>query len=153
MNQTSVISWTVAIISGLAIGLQVTLNGMTGRVIGARNTGLLVNAAGGLIALLLILVLTLTRQGIPWSQITRPIWIQVGLAGLVGIGIIMGIAFAMPRVGLAAGLASVLLGQLAFAIVVDTLGWGGGTPIPLNLSRLAGLLLVLIGAWLLMPKS
>jgi uncharacterized membrane protein YdcZ (DUF606 family) len=50
-------------------------------------------------------------------------------------------------------LASVLLGQLAFAIVVDTLGWGGGTPIPLNLSRLAGLLLVLIGAWLLMPKS
>lgn len=153
MNQTAVISWTVALFSGLAIGLQVTLNSLTGRVIGARNTGLLVNASGGLIALLLILVLTLTRQGIAWSQITSLTWAQVGLAGLLGIGIIMGISFAMPRVGVAAGLASVLLGQLMFAIVVDTLGWGGGTPIPLSLSRLAGLLLVLIGAWLLLPKS
>jgi bacterial/archaeal transporter family-2 protein len=153
VNQTAVISWTVALLSGLAIGLQVTLNGLTGRIIGARNTGLLVNAAGGLIALLLILALALTRQGIAWSQITRLTWMQVGLAGLLGIGIIMGIAFAMPRMGVAAGLASVLLGQLAFAIVVDTLGWGGGTPIPLSISRLAGLLLVLIGAWLLLPKS
>jgi bacterial/archaeal transporter family-2 protein len=153
VNQTAVISWTVALLSGLAIGLQVTLNGLTGRVIGARNTGLLVNAAGGLIALLLILALTLIRQGIAWSQITRLTWMQVGLAGLLGIGIIMGISFAMPRVGIAAGLASVLLGQLAFAIVVDTLGLGGGSPIPLNLSRLAGLLLVLVGAWLLLPKS
>jgi bacterial/archaeal transporter family-2 protein len=153
VNQTAVISWTVAVLSGLAIGLQVTLNGLTGRLIGARNTGLLVNASGGLIALLLILVLALTRQGIAWSQITRLTWMQVGLAGLLGIGIIMGIAFALPRVGVAAGLASVLLGQLAFAIVIDTLGWGGGTPIPLTLSRLAGLLLVLIGAWLLLPKS
>jgi transporter family-2 protein len=153
VNQTAVISWTVAVLSGLAIGLQVTLNGLTGRLIGARNTGLLVNASGGLIALLLILVLALTRQGIAWSQITRLTWMQVGLAGLLGIGIIMGIAFALPRVGVAAGLASVLLGQLAFAIVIDTLGWGGGTPIPLSPSRLAGLLLVLIGAWLLLPKS
>ena len=153
MDRTAVVSWTVALLSGLAIGLQVTLNGLAGRLIGARNTGLLVNASGGLIALLLILALALTRQGIAWPQITRPTWTQVGLAGLLGIGIIMGIAFALPRVGVAAGLASVLLGQLAFAIVIDTLGWGGGTPIPLSLSRLAGLLLVLIGAWLLLPKS
>jgi len=153
VDRTAVISWTVALLSGLAIGLQVTLNGLAGRLIGARNTGLLVNASGGLIALLLILALALTRQGIAWPQITRPTWTQVGLAGLLGIGIIMGIAFALPRVGVAAGLASVLLGQLAFAIVIDTLGWGGGTPIPLSLSRLAGLLLVLIGAWLLLPKS
>ena len=153
MDRTAVISWTVALLSGLAIGLQVTLNGLAGRLIGARNTGLLVNASGGLIALLLILALALTRQGIAWPQITRPTWTQVGLAGLLGLGIIMGIAFALPRVGVAAGLASVLLGQLAFAIVIDTLGWGGGTPIPLSLSRLAGLLLVLIGAWLLLPKS
>jgi len=153
VDRTAVVSWTVALLSGLAIGLQVTLNGLAGRLIGARNTGLLVNASGGLIALLLILALALTRQGIAWPQITRPTWTQVGLAGLLGIGIIMGIAFALPRVGVAAGLASVLLGQLAFAIVIDTLGWGGGTPIPLSLSRLAGLLLVLIGAWLLLPKS
>jgi transporter family-2 protein len=153
MDKTAVISWTVALLSGLAIGLQVTLNGLTGRVIGARNTGLLVNSAGGLIALFLILVLALIRQGIAWSQIARLTWMQIGLAGLLGVGIIMGIAFAMPRVGIAAGLASVLLGQLAFAIVVDTLGWSGGPPIPFTLSRLAGLLLVLIGAWLLLPKS
>jgi bacterial/archaeal transporter family-2 protein len=153
VNQTTVISWTVALISGLAIGLQVTLNGLSGRVIGARNTGLLVNAAGGLIALLFILVLTLTRQGIPWSQISRMTWMQVSLAGLLAIGISMGLAFAVPRVGVAAGMTSVLLGQLMFAIVVDTFGWGGGTPITLSLSRLIGLLLVLVGAWLFLPKS
>ena len=153
MNQTTVISWTVALISGLAIGLQVTLNGLAGRVIGARNTGLLVNAAGGLIALLFILALTLTRQGIPWAQISRTTWMHVAIAGLLAIGISMGLAFAVPRVGVAAGMTSVLLGQLMFAIVVDTLGLGGGAPIPLSLSRLVGLFLVLIGAWLLLPKS
>jgi transporter family-2 protein len=153
MDRTTVISWSVALLSGLAVALQVTLNSLAGRLIGARNTGLLVTASGGLLALLLILALTVTRQGIAWPQITRLTWLQMGLAGLLGIGILTGIAFALPRLGVAAGLACVLLGQLAFAIVIDTLSWGGGTPIPLTLSRLAGLLLVLIGAWLLLPKS
>jgi hypothetical protein len=81
MDRTTVISWSIALLSGLAVALQVTLNGIAGRLIGARNTGLLVTASGGLMALLLILALTVTRQRIAWTQITRLTWMQMGLAG------------------------------------------------------------------------
>src|SRR5262249_26011684 len=105
MDRTTFISWSVALLSGLAVAVQVTLNGLAGRLIGARNTGLLVTASGGLMALLIILALTVTRQDIAWTQITRLTWMQMGLAGLLGIGILTGIAFALPRLGVAAGLA------------------------------------------------
>jgi transporter family-2 protein len=71
----------------------------------------------------------------------------------LGIAIISGAAYALPRVGVAAGLAAIIIGQMVVAIIVDTLGLVGGQPIPLSWIRLGGLALLALGTWVILPKG
>ena len=74
------------------------------------------------------------------------------VAGLLGIGVIAGIAYALPKVGVAAGLSMIITGQMIVGVLVDTFGLTGGDPIPLNWTRIGGLVLLAIGTWAIVPK-
>ena len=77
----------------------------------------------------------------------------VGLSGLLGIFIITGISFSLQRAGVAAGLATVILGQLALSTLIDTFGVGGAEAIPLSFQRVMGLLITALGVFLLLPRD
>ncbi len=143
----------VALVSGLAIGFQSTLTNWAGRLIGPTRTGLLVNLAGGAIAGLVILALGFLTLSRPLRGLTLSSAMVVTIAGALGLVIIAGAAYALPRIGIAAGLATIILGQMLVALVVDTLGWGGAPPVPLRLGRLAGVGFLLIGTWLILPRE
>jgi len=87
---------------------------------------------------------------LPWNAIAHsaPYW---GTAGALGAGILVGMAFALPRLGIAAGLAGIILGQLLAGVVIDSAGWGA-TRIPLASARLVGLALMAAGMVLLLPR-
>jgi len=142
----------IALLSGLAIGSQSTLTNWSGRLIGPLRTGLLVNFSGGLLAAVLLAVLALRRSATP-AALTPGIGLVVLAAGTLGIGIIAGIAYALPQVGIAAGLAAIISGQMFLAVLVDSFGWGGGGAIPLQPARLLGLALLLAGTWLILPRA
>ena len=78
---------------------------------------------------------------------------MVFAAGVLGIGVITGIAYALPKTGIAAGLAAVIAGQMLVGVIVDSLGLGGAEPIPLNFTRIAGLVLLALGTWAILPKE
>lgn len=143
----------IALASGLAIGVQSTLIGSAGKTAGAVLTGLLVNFLAGAAAGV-VLILIYAREGrAPFMGIQlQTFWMVLG-AGLLGIGIISGIAFALPKVGIAAGLSAIIAGQMAMAVFVDTFALAGGDPIPLNFSRLGGLLFLALGTWAILPKE
>jgi len=143
----------VALGSGLAIGFQSTLTNWAGRLIGPGRSGLLVNLAGGVIAALIILALGVLTASRPMQGLTTPSAMVVIAAGALGIAIIAGAAFSLPRIGIAAGLATIILGQMIVALLVDTFGWGGAPPVPVRLDRLAGIGLLLIGTWLILPRE
>jgi len=153
MRTTMLSALIVALVSGLAIGSQSTLTNWSGRFIGPLRTGLLVNFSGGLLAALLLLLLALRRQGTPVAALTPGTGLVVLAAGALGIGIIAGIAYALPQVGIAAGLAALISGQMFLAVLVDSLGWGGMGVIPLQPVRLLGLALLLAGTWLILPRA
>jgi uncharacterized membrane protein YdcZ (DUF606 family) len=67
--------------------------------------------------------------------------------------IITGISFSLQRAGVAAGLASVILGQLVISFMVDSLGIGGVEPIPISAARILGILVSGFGVYLLLPKG
>jgi uncharacterized membrane protein YdcZ (DUF606 family) len=67
--------------------------------------------------------------------------------------IIMGVSFSISKAGVAAGLATMLWGQMAFGALADTLGWGGFDPIPLDTKRILGLVLMAVSILLLVPKE
>jgi uncharacterized membrane protein YdcZ (DUF606 family) len=64
-----------------------------------------------------------------------------------------GISFSLQRAGVAAGLASVILGQLALSFVIDALGIGGVEPIPISAARIMGIVVSGFGVYLLLPKG
>ena len=142
----------VALASGLAIGTQSTLTNWAGRFIGPVRTGLLINLAGGVLATLVLLVWGIRSRSVPVPSMGMAPGVILVAAGALGVGIIAGLAFSLPRIGIAAGLATIISGQMLVAVVVDTLGWGGGGVIPLGVGRLAGLALLALGTWLILPR-
>ncbi len=141
-----------ALITGIAISMQSTLGGRIGSLIGSFKTGVLMNAIGGLIAVLILLVLLIIKGRGFW-QLPAPALIMLIIAGALGILIVTGVSFAMQKAGVAVGLASLILGQMILSVIVDAKGWGGAAPIPITWSRIAGLLVMAVGVYLLLPKK
>ncbi|WP_022821587.1 DMT family transporter [Hymenobacter norwichensis] len=69
--------------------------------------------------------------------------------GALGMVYIAAIVFSLQRVGAASLFALVVTGQLLTALLFDQLGLFGLTRHPLSLSRLAGAVLLVAGAYLL----
>jgi len=153
MQRAMIVALVGAVGTGLAIGTQASLNTWLGRLVGPIRTGLLVNLAGGVLAALLLLTLAATGQlSLTGSLRSSPVLILV-TSGALGLVIIGGIAYSLPRTGIAAGVAAIFFGQMLVAVLVDSLGWGGADPIPLRIGRLIGLGLLFAGTWLVLPRA
>lgn len=151
MDKGQIFALLVGLGSGLAIGLQGTLNSWAGKLVGPVGNGLMVNAVGGMIAVLLILVTGMRyTKNIQAISIASP---YIILSGILGIGIISGISFSLPRIGIAAGLSILIFGQMLIGIIFDTLGLNGGQAVPLSSFRLTGLFLLFLSVWFLIPRE
>ena len=153
MQKIILTSLIVALFSGLAIGVQSSLISAAGKNTGAMLIGLLVNALAGVAAGLLLVVVFFRQGNNAFSTIQAPTLGLIIVAGLLGIGIIAGIAYALPKIGVAAGLSMIITGQMAMAVLVDTLGLVDGQPIPLNWARIGGIVLLAVGTWFIVPKG
>ena len=152
LNTTILAGAFVALLTGLAIGTQSTITSRLGSIIGDGRTGLITNLVGGIIAGFLVLIV-LVRDGVGVWRMSGRVLGLVGVSGLLGIFIITGISFSLQRAGVAAGLATVILGQLVLSALADASGFGGAEPIPLSLQRVLGLLVAGVGVLLLLPRD
>ena len=152
MKNVIIIGGLGAFATGLAIALQSYLSGKAAGLVGAVKTGLWTNLLGGILAGLLILTFRIVSKdesgGLPRSTL-----LMILGSGALGIFIISGIAYSINLAGVTAGVAAVFLGQMVLSVIVDTMGWGGADPIPLDPRRMIGLLLMSISVYLLLPKK
>ena len=153
MQKIILTSLIIALFSGLAIGVQSSLISVAGKNTGAMLTGLLVNTVAGIAAGMLLLVVYLWQGDTAFSAIQAPTMGAIVAAGLLGIGIIAGIAYTLPRIGVAAGLSMIITGQMAMGVLVDTFGLVDGEPIPLNWGRIGGIALLAVGTWFIVPRK
>jgi transporter family-2 protein len=153
MQKSFLIAIFAALISGIAIGTQSSLTSSAGKVTGPILAGLLINFAGGVSAGLILFVIYIRKGNVPFSAIQAPMWGIIIVSGLLGIGIIAGVAYSLPKIGIAAGLSTIIAGQMTVAVLVDTFGLTGGEPIPLNWSRISGLVLLALGTWAILAKG
>lgn len=152
MNSTIILGALGALLTGIAISIQSTISSRAGALIGDVRTGLLTNFLGGLIAGILVLVL-LFREGVQQWKVSGGIYSFIALSGLLGIFIITGISFSLQRTGVAAGLATIILGQLILSVVIDRLGIGAAGVIPISPERILGLIVIAGGVYLLLPRT
>lgn len=133
----------VAVVGGIAAGLQTqAMSVMTTRA-GSLEAVFVAYGSGGLaIALAMLAVrggnLGGLRGGPPW----------VYTAGLLGLVVVASIGISAAELGLARSMVLFTAAMLALGAVVDHFGWLGASTRPIDVSRIVGLSLVLIGTWL-----
>ncbi|MEW5825344.1 MAG: DMT family transporter [Candidatus Bipolaricaulota bacterium] len=133
----------VALAAGAAIAVQSSLSGIVGTRIGVLGSSLVIHAAGLAFAIGLAALwpsaATLTWKSIPWLALP---------AGLVGVGIVAAVSYAVPRLGLGTTLTLTIAAQLALGAALDHLGWLGAPHHPLSVGRAIGYAAIVVGTWL-----
>jgi len=152
MKNAIILGGLGAFATGIAISLQSYFSGRAGGLVGPIKTGLWTNFLGGALAGLLIIGVKLFEKE-SGAAIPPQTLLMILISGALGILIIMGIAFSIDLAGVAAGSAAVFLGQMFLSVIADSMGWGGADPIPLDMRRIAGLLILAIGVYLILPRN
>ena len=91
---------------------------------------------------------------IGWPSVQQlsglPIWAWAG--GLLGTYMVTVSLLVAPRLGAVRWIALVLTGQITLSLLLDHFGWIGYPQQPINLGRVLGVLLVVLGVFLVMKN-
>ena len=133
----------VAVIGGIAVALQGHLIGIIDKSVGTVESVFITYGGGGLIIGITMLLL----KGGNLSSI-QSIPNYVLLTGPLGLVIIAAIGYSVPRLGLVTAFTVIVASQFIIAAVIDHFGLLGADIRHINISRLAGISVMLFGIWL-----
>lgn len=133
----------VAVVVGLAAGMQVVVNSNLNKSADLPLTTLMVN----IIALVTVLVIYLAFSRQNPAVLKNADWYAF-TGGLLGVIIVMGSTFLIPRLGVTITTGIIIVTQLTFALLADHLGLLGIRHISLDPMRIGGLLLMVAGIYL-----
>lgn len=137
----------LAAIGGIVVTLQGQFMAILTRELGAKESIFITYAGGGLLIALFILATGGGNLG-EWRRVPP----YVFTSGLLGLIIVGTIGIGTARLGPAAFFAVMLAGQFALAILLDHFGWLGATVRPLDWQRAIGVVLLLMGVWLILRR-
>ncbi len=134
----------VAIVGGAAVTLQAQFMGTRDQSLGTLESVFITYSSGGL---LIGLTMLLMRGGN--LQAWRSVPPYALLASVVGLIIVGSIGYVTPRLGLVATFTIFVAVQFISAALMDHFGLLGAAVRPIDLSTLAGMVVVLVGVWLI----
>jgi transporter family-2 protein len=134
-----------AFVAGALVALQAPTNATLARAVGSPVNAALVSFAIGTVALVAV-ALALGVRPAPGEVRALPWYAWTG--GLYGAVFVAVAAFAAPRMGVTYFLMVAIAGQLVMALLLDRLGAFGIPRVEISPTRVAGILLVLAGAYL-----
>ena len=141
---TILLSMLVALMGGVAAALQGPFAGMMGRSLGDLE-GVFITYCGGAVAIFLIT--WLINGGVNIDAWRRLPW-YVFLAGPLGLVIVGSYSFAIPRLGAATATIVFVASSLTLGVILDHFGLFGVGQRTLDASRVVGVLVFLLGIWL-----
>jgi transporter family-2 protein len=149
MNPIYLLSLVLAIVSGTFVALQTPTNALLARGLASPVNAAFVSFAVGTAALA-IAALALGVRPAPSAMKALPWYAWTG--GFYGAFFVAAAAFAAPRIGLTFYLTILIAGQVAMAMILDHYGAFGFAKQEVNVTRIAGALLV-VGGVLLVRKG
>lgn len=134
----------VGLVGGLAAGLQGPLASLMAKNVGTWGSVFLIHV-GGALGCLLILAIPGSHRLSAWRDVP---WYAL-IAGLLGLVLLSALTFCIPRQGVATTMTLIIFGQLGVAAFLDHYGIFVDDVRPFDLSRLAGLAVLMVGVWLM----
>jgi len=136
----------LALLAGVVLPYQAASNASVGRALGhwlwGAFTSLTVSSVV-VIAALLILRVPMPDLG---KALQGPWWLWIG--GVLGALYVAAAAALTPKLGTAGFLVLVVAGQILTSVIVDHFGLMGVSAKPVSLPRIAGVVLILAGVFL-----
>ena len=147
---TQAVAMLLAIAVGVLLPIQVAMNMNLRATFRDPVLAALPNFLVGTALLAAYVLLTRTKLPSAADLAQVPAWAWLG--GLIGAAYVVGSLHLGPRIGATLLLALILAGQMAMSLVVDHFGWLGFPDHPVNLTRLAGAALLVVGALMIVNK-
>jgi transporter family-2 protein len=137
----------LALLAGAVIPFQAAANSSVGKLAGHPLWAALLSLS--ISVLVIIPTLAAFRVSSPNTTgvLHGPWWLWIG--GILGAVYVTAAAALTPKLGAGGFLVCIVAGQLVAAILIDHYGWMGLSPQPVNLARVAGVLLILAGVFLI----
>lgn len=140
-----VVAVVVGLLAGVAVGLQNPLAALMGRRVGILESAFIIHFGGAIIAgvpLALVGGGGLSRwRDVPWPAL----W-----AGGLGVVLVCAVSWIVPRIGIAPAVSLLVAAQLGVGVLLDHFGMMDLAIRPAEPVRLVGVLLLLVGAWLVL---
>jgi bacterial/archaeal transporter family-2 protein len=149
MSGGNALAVAITLVGGVAGTAQVAVMGRVGDRIGVLPAFAFAAALTAAIGFVLLLVARRSLVGYEHA-FDSPRWMWVG--GLMGAIVVLGITFAGPRIGTTSTVGIFVFAQFAAAAVFDRYGFFGVDRIPLGAVRIAGLVLLGLGAALTLKR-
>jgi transporter family-2 protein len=134
----------IGIVGGLSVGVQGPIASQMSQRIGSAASSFVVHVSGAILSGALLLALG-GEQIRNWRSLS---WYMF-LSGSFGLILYLTLNFTMPRLGATTALALIIIGQLAMGILIDQFGWFGVSVHPVDLARLLGAGLLILGGYLI----
>ncbi len=138
-------------LGGVGLTLQAAVNARLREAVGAPVLSALISFLVGAVPLGILAALGAFGRGRLSDLGGNPWWIWIG--GLFGAFYVTLAVIGVPRVGAAVVISCAVFGQMAAALVLDSLGWLGVPRVPLNGWRILGGVLVVAGVLLIQQKK
>lgn len=139
----------IAALAGIAMAVQGSLNAVLGKSTGMLEATMIVHATGT--ALALALLLTFRRGTGSLAQLGEAPWYSY-LGGALGVAIILGVVFSIPRAGVANATTAIIIGQVATAMLIDQFGLFGLEKIPFSWWNALGLAFLAAGGYFMLCR-
>ena len=134
----------LAAIGGIAVTIQGQFMGLIDKNLGTLESVFITYTSGGILAAVAMIA---SRGGNLKAVQTLP-WYTLS-SGLVGLVIVGTIGYTVPRLGLSKAFTIIVASQFLVASILDHFGLLGAAVRPMDLSRLAGMSLLVVGVWLI----
>ena len=141
------LSLIFAALAGILMAVQGSMNGALSKLVGAWEGNLLVHAIGLAVLLALVFVFGAGEGGFLRLK-TVPWYLYLG--GLINVAILYGVMSAVAKIGVAKATTAIIVGQLAMALIVESIGVFGLQKSPLTWGKGLGVLLMGIAAKLML---
>jgi transporter family-2 protein len=140
----------LTLLAGALLSVQAGVNTRLRVALGDPGLAALVSFLVGTLALALFAAARRPELPSAAALARVPWWAWTG--GVLGAVYVGGVTIVAPRLGAATLTALVVAGQLAMALALDHFGWVGFERRPADLVRVAGVVLVVVGAVLASRK-
>ena len=129
----------LALFGGILGGIQAPINSQLGRKIGSIEASFISFFIG---TVFLLLLTTFFGKGNLLQVTSVPKWQLVG--GFLGACFVTFVIIAVPKVGVALTIISVIVGQMIISLVIDHFGLFSTGKIAMNSQRIIGIILMLV---------